>query len=233
MWPKDALRRISEPSTSGADYALAVRTLTHELFVKAKKENFFPLVGIHVISTVADFDLMLAPAVEELVSDKHKAALTCLWPDNQTVLDGMVDAAPIKLAMSQASSRSMKQLLFVCQSVGTITELESMAAHVLFQSDEQKYDTIAVLTMVAHTEAEEQFKMALPQRHRERLKWLDLRKDPALTPSGVLLPGVGMSNAERAGFRSFGEAKSFVPEIFRSQYNFEKRPKRVEGLSII
>ncbi|PDS43177.1 hypothetical protein CO662_20680 [Rhizobium anhuiense] len=233
MWPKDALRKISDPSTSEADYALAVRTLTRELLVRAKQKKFFPLVGIHVVSTVADFDLMLAPAAEELEWDKHKTALTCLWPDYQVVLDGVIDVAPIKLAMSQTSSASMRQLLFVCQSIGTITELESMAAHVLFEPNEQEYETIAVLTPVAHIEAEEQFKMALPQKYRERLKWIELRRDPKLTTSGVLLPGVAMSNAERAGFRSFEETSSYVPDIFRSRYNFEKRPKPTSGLSMI
>ncbi|MGV1905734.1 hypothetical protein [Agrobacterium cavarae] len=211
---------------------MAIRTLTHELLAKAKQEKFFPLAGIHVVSTVADFDLMLTPAAEELEGDEHQTALTCLWPDNRVLLDGIIDAAPIKLAMSQTRSTSMKQLLFVCQSIGTITELESMAAHVFFESNEQEYETIAVLTPVAHIEAEEHFKLALPRKHRERLKWLDLRKDHKLTTSGVLLPGVAMSNAERAGFRSFEEASLYAPEIFRSRYNFEKRSKPANSLGM-
>ncbi len=233
MWPKDALRKIGDPSTSEADYFLAMRTVTHELLTQAKRCKFFPLSEIHIVSSVADFDLMSVPAAEQLKWDDHLTAVTCLWPDNQVVLDGIIDVAPIKLAMSQPIPGSMKQLLFFSQSIGTITELESMAAHVVFDSSEQKYETIAVLTPVAHTEAEEQFRLALPKKLRDRVKWIELQRDPNLTHTGVLRPGVGTSNLERAGFRSFEEASTYVPEIFRSRYNFQKRSKPGNGLSMI
>lgn len=220
MSPDDALQRISEPTTTDADYAVAVRMLTHVLLEKARQQEFFPLAGIHLVSTIADFELVLTPAAQELKWYGYEPALTCLWPENHVLLDSVIDAAPIKLAISQSRSKSMKQVLFACQSIGTITELESMAAHVLFESEEEEFETIAVLAPVAHFEAEENFKLALPKRYRNSVKWLELRKDHDLTNNGVLLPGVAMSNAERAGPRSSG-----VPEIFRSQYNFGKRSK--------
>lgn len=220
-----ALDVLSDPNSNPLDYANAVDIVRDEVLRKAFHQEAFSHVGIHAVAAATDYELLLKPTVEALRESGHLVAVSCLWPVSKVLLESKVDTTSISMAMSEKYASKMPLLLVMAQAIGTATELQSILAHVLFEMRENNYERIIVLSLASHVDAEMHLKGMLPDRYRESFVFLDSRKDHELSLEGVLLPGIGGTSAYRAGFNSQEEARSFVPEIFRSKYDFEKRPK--------
>ena len=220
-----ALDILSNPNSKPFEYAIAVDIVRMDVLSKAFEADAFSKIGVHAVSAATDYELLLKPTVETLRERGHLVAVSCLWPVSKVILEGRVDTTSISMAMSERSASEMPLLLVMAQAIGTVTELQSILAHVLFEMRENDYERIVVLSLVSHVDAEMHLKGMLPDRYRESFIFLDSRKDHELSLEGVLVPGIGGTSAYRAGFNSQEEARSFVPEIFRSKYDFEKKPK--------
>lgn len=220
----EALKQLSDPETSFDRYAEAVKELGGNLVERALDGGAFPYVGIHAVSAASDFQLLLEPSVE-LLRKEHAVALSCLWPMSKVLVEGCVDNTTISMALSEKGAADMPLLLVMAQSVGTVTELQSILAHIFFETGPNDYKKIVVLSLVSHIDAEPHLRGILPERYREGLFFLSHRSDRQLALDGTLVPGIGGPSFSRAGFGSQGETRSFVPPIFRSSYDFERRPK--------
>ncbi|MBD9637573.1 hypothetical protein IB277_14800 [Ensifer sp. ENS07] len=220
----EALKNLSDPNTPFDIYAEAVKQLGENLVERALDGGAFPYNGIHAVSTAADYQLLLEPSVE-LLRREHVIALSCLWPISKVLVEGSVDNTMISMALSEKGAADMPLLLVMAQSVGTVTELQSILAHIFFDMGPNDYKKIVVLSLVSHIDAAPHLRGILPERYREGLIFLSHRTDHQLSLDGTLVPGIGGPSFSRAGFSSQSETRSFVPAIFRSSYDFARKPK--------
>lgn len=220
-----ALNEVSDPSTEPTEYAAAAEILSKDLMERAITKGAFPLVGIHAVAAVADYQLVLEPSIKLLRDKGYAVAVSCLWPISDVVVEGVVDSATISMALSEKKAAQMPQLLVMAQSIGTVTELEAILTHVLFDMGDSDYKQIIVLSLVSHVYAEQHLEGILPEKYRGKLLLLDHRRDHELSIEGVLKPGIGGRPIDRAGFLSCADSRSFVPAAFRDKYDFKKRPK--------
>jgi hypothetical protein len=220
-----AIEILSNPSSGSKEYTDVAGILSKDLVKKAVARDALPSLGIHAVAAAADYQLVLEPAIKWLRKNQFTVAVSCLWPISELVVEGIVDTSTIAMALSENGASKMPQLLVMAQSIGTVTELESILAHVLFDMGPNAYQRIVVLSLVSHINAEQHLEALMPEKYRGKLRLLDHRKDHELSPKGVLMPGVGRAPLDRAGFASSASTRSFVPAVFRNKYDFEKRPK--------
>lgn len=218
-----ALETVADPDTNPDDYAAAIKGLAKDLVDQAILANVLPMQGIHVVSAAADYDLVLEPALEAL--KEYTVAVSCLWPITEVLVQGGADATSISMALSEKGASQMPQLLVLAQTIGTVTELEAILAHVLFDMGPAQYDQIVVLSIASHTHAQRHLQGVLPENYQGRVVLIEQRKDKELSLDGVLKPGVGHPPLHRAGFTSPNETRAYVPARFREKYDFTSRPK--------
>lgn len=219
------LEVVSNPSSGGSEYAHACRILTLDLVERALEEGILESASIHAVSAIADYDLVLEPAVHRLRALGYSVKVSCLWPENTVLRKGAMDATHIPLALSQSDAGKMAQLAVFAQSVGTVTELEAILTHVLFDMGTHRYNKIVVFSLVSHVDAERLLKGLLPEPYSGKICLLDHRKEIELALDGRLVPGIGKPSISRAGFDTYAQSRTYVPAVFRSQYDFKKRPK--------
>ncbi len=176
-----ALGELSNPSTQPEEYARVAAILSKDLAEQAISKGALPLQGIHAVAAVADYELVLEPFIKVLRDNDYRVAVSCIWPISDILVKGTVDRTTISMSLSEKGAHNMPQLVVMAQSIATITEIEAILAHVLFDRGPTTYESIVVSSLVSHMDAERHLEGVLPENYRGKLRLFDHRKDHELS----------------------------------------------------